>query len=370
MKKFGNITKDYGYTLLIVLSLCIIVLFFSVYAQNFKDWTGFSADEVSSDVKVVPVKIYQSSKTLWDWLQLLLIPLMVAIIAYLLNESQQKRQRETEQNKQYQNTLDAYFDRMTELLLKEKLRESLADSEVRTLARTLSLTALKNSDGKRKGQIVQFLYESKLIFKGKDKTVINLVNADLTGADLSGLRLENVLLSNCRFSKANFKRAMLEGANLQQSSFHQSDMKEVQLDSAELGFANFSEADLKGATFWGASCELAHFENANLSGAMFGSDIQLSLDGKNMMQDAVLSTGNGDSAAIFADANLTKACVKTDQLKSVCLNNAIMPDGTRYEKWLKKQEKDFKEIRHKTDINYQDSYNEYKKKKRKKLLGF
>lgn len=85
-------------------------------------------------------------------------------------------------------------DKFSVLLLPDNnLRESNKVSKVRTIARARTLTVLRSLDGERKGNVVQFLYESGLI---ADKNVgapsknpiVNLSGAKLEGADLKGAR--------------------------------------------------------------------------------------------------------------------------------------------------------------------------------------
>ena len=71
---------------------------------------------------------------------------------------------------------------MSELLLHENLCKSKPDDEVRKIARVRTLTVLTRLDGKRKGSVIQFLYESELI--DKNKTIIDLLGADLNNAEL------------------------------------------------------------------------------------------------------------------------------------------------------------------------------------------
>jgi ABC-type multidrug transport system fused ATPase/permease subunit len=86
------------------------------------------------------------NKTLWDWLQLLIVPLVLAVIALTFQfansrtEQQIAKQRyEQDQqialDKQREDLLQTYLDRMSELLLKEKLRSSEVDDEVGKVAR-------------------------------------------------------------------------------------------------------------------------------------------------------------------------------------------------------------------------------------------
>src|SRR5215211_3895647 len=62
------------------------------------------------------------TKTLWEWMELLIIPLVLGIGAFYLNRSERAVEREIAEDRQRETALQAYFDRMAELLLKENLR--------------------------------------------------------------------------------------------------------------------------------------------------------------------------------------------------------------------------------------------------------
>jgi cell division protein FtsB len=89
-------------------------------------------------------------KPVWDWLDLLLAPLVVDIVAAGLtawfNAQQTARQNDIEdrraraeqelaQQRAQDEALQAYLDQMSSLLLERNLRESEEDIEARTLAR-------------------------------------------------------------------------------------------------------------------------------------------------------------------------------------------------------------------------------------------
>ena len=114
---------------------------------------------------------------------------------------------------QRETALQAYIDKMSELLLHEKLRDSADDDEVRNIARVRTLTVLRGLDPIRKVSVLQFLYESSLI--NKDKCVISL-----HGANLSNVDLRIVDLINANLSKANFYQANLIGANLDSANLN------------------------------------------------------------------------------------------------------------------------------------------------------
>ena len=97
--------------LLFLCTLCTALIF---AAYHF-DWTGTGF----------------TNKTLWDWLQLLIIPLALAIIALLFNlastRTEQKianQRYEQDQkialDKQREDLLQTYLNRMSELLLEKK----------------------------------------------------------------------------------------------------------------------------------------------------------------------------------------------------------------------------------------------------------
>ncbi len=120
----------------------------------------------------VEVRVYGTGftgKTLWDWLQLLIIPAVLAIGGYLFTftisrnerkaaDTHNQTEREIAQDNQREAALQEYIDKMSELLLHEKLRESQPGDEVRKIARVRTLTVLPRLDGERKRSVLQFLH--------------------------------------------------------------------------------------------------------------------------------------------------------------------------------------------------------------------
>ena len=161
-------------------------------------------------------------KTLWDWMQLLFIPVALAVAGFWFNHRERKAvekraeieqiaavrraesEREIEQQRaksdrdiaednQYEAALQEFINKMSELLLVNDLRKSTEDAEVRKIARVRTLTILRGLDPLRKASVLQFLYDSRLI--DKDSRIIYLSHADLSGADLNGADLSGVDLS-------------------------------------------------------------------------------------------------------------------------------------------------------------------------------
>ena len=298
-------------------------------------------------------------KTLWDWMQLLVVPAVLALLVFWLNKSQKDTElkiaemrrieeresaeqranvdREIERNRQQQKALEDYLDRMTDLLLKNKLRESSPSDEIRSIARTRTLTILRSLDGARKSQLIQFLYESSLIGRLNEQGFLEPI-LDLSFADLHQIVFEYANLSGICLPKANIRNTKFQGATLVGANFYNADLddsdfswaklrganlhaglKRINLASASLDQANLENADLTGAKLWHTS-----FKGANLRYACFRNQI-------NDLESATLM--NVD----FSGADLTKAIIDMHQLQGASsLSGAIMPNGEMFEEWEKK----------------------------------
>src|SRR5215211_219051 len=97
-------------------------------------------------------------KTVWDWLQLLIIPFVLAVIGFYFTSAQEyahqqelearraKAERAIEEQRLQNATLQTYLAGMRELLLDKHLRTS-EDSEVCAVARADALDAGTTESG-------------------------------------------------------------------------------------------------------------------------------------------------------------------------------------------------------------------------------
>ena len=286
-------------------------------------WTGINGGEsnitiTSTSKGITTAKELQPAKTLWDWLNLLgvlAIPVVVGLGAVWYTAQQGKVSDRENTDNQREAALQAYIDKMSELLLKEHLGCELTskgkltpeEEEARKIARVRTLTVLPRLDANRKRSVLQFLYESHLI--DKDKRIIDLHGADFGGANLNGANLDGAGLNGADLNGAGLNGADLEGANLSGA-----DLKEVDFSGAHLNNAYLSGARLNDADFSGA-----HLNNANLYFAILsGAD----LNGATLY-------GTTFYRADLSGADLSRAYVTEEQLKQAkSLEDAIMPDGT------------------------------------------
>jgi len=269
------------------LVIFLVVSFIGGYFFNWL-WTGFSPYTSTPHATNIT---FQREKTLWDWLQLLIIPLVIAIGGYLFNLAVSRTEQRNTTDNQQETALQAYIDKMSELLLHENLRKSAEDAEVRKIARVRTLTVLSKLDASRKRSVMQFLHESDLINKSdpssETECIVHLQatdrdrssGADLSGADLSGLSLgfsdlHKVNLRNANLSKANLSEAVLSGADLSGANLREARLSWGKLVIDPTG-TNLEGADLSGADLSSAIMNDVILIEADLSGAKL-SDADLS----------------------------------------------------------------------------------------------
>jgi uncharacterized protein YjbI with pentapeptide repeats len=250
-------------------------------------WTGFG----ESGQRKLDNQEIQPRKTLWDWLQLFIVPLALAAIGLWFAAQQDAHQqkieakraesdRHIEEQRAQDAALQAYLDQMSQLMLERDLRSSKEDDEVRILARARTRTVLARLNSRRKGSVVRFLYEADLI--NKKHPVVSLYDVRLSGADLSGDELSGADLSGADLSGADLSGgAVLSDANLFGTNLRNADLVHTDLSGANLNGAVLSYADLSGAILigtdliGGARLSYADLSGADLSGAdLSGADLR------------------------------------------------------------------------------------------------
>jgi uncharacterized protein YjbI with pentapeptide repeats len=291
-------------------------------------------------------------KTVWDWLELLIVPLMLALITVAFTWQQNNHQNDLEaqrteaeqelaKQRAQDEALQAYLGQMGTLMLGKDLRNSKEDSEVRTLARARTLTVLRRLDTRRRNEVVQFLLEAQLVQRvGQSAPAIELDRANLRGVDLSIAVLSGVDLSGIDLSDADLSNADLGSVDLSAAYLSGVDLSNADLNSTDLSDTFMSEADLSNAKVLGADLHHSSLIGADLGGAdLFDANLSEASLFHADLRNASLLRANL-SGADLSRANLNNANGGTkqqlDQAKS--LEGATMPNGQKYEDWIKDKE--------------------------------
>ena len=287
-----------------------------------------------------------AGKTSWEWLELLIIPLFLATGAFYLESRVERRQESIADARAKQATLDNYLGKMQGLLLDKGLREASEDSEVRSVARAVTTTTIKELDADRNALLFRFLREASLVGMpdnvkevSKAKSLSLLTGLDLQGvilrnaplfwasfsyADLSYADLSGANLSYADLSDANLSNTDLSGANLSNTDLFGANLFETNLSNTDLNGANLyktdlSHADLRSADLRSADLRSADLRNANLSGA--------NLSGTNLIH-ANLSGANL-SHADLRETNLFESRIQNSRLCRSKLPETFKTDPNR-----------------------------------------
>lgn len=251
--------------ILLLLIVAVVALTLNI-VSNFK-WSGFQ------------------KKSLWDWLQLLVVPLILAISAFYLNYAsaakdkylagvQQERDAELAIKQKQQDVFKTYLSQMQNLLLKDtdQVQRNLSP-RYKALATALTLTALDELNGERKGKVIAYLAKSDLI--NKDNPDVDLLNANL-----KGIELENIILTNVNISKAH-----MQNAKLSKVQFTASDLRGANFSGATLDDVFFSESNLIGSNFYGVIFKNVRLANSPAKGVCLSEKPNIEVDASRGQSD-------------------------------------------------------------------------------------
>lgn len=269
MGYFGQKASGAGYWILAAVAIVIAVILLGMYREHaygidWADWTGLH------------------KKTLWDLLELLVVPLTLAMAAYYLSREDRRNENRIAAERAQDVTLQDYLDSMSDLVLNRRLVSSEQDRDiawenVRRLARIRTLTTLQRLDGARKGLLVRFLYHSELI--AAKAPIIDMSGADLTYAELSGGDASGnpgrPSLSYLSLSGVFLAGADLRGANLAEAKLNSANLAMADLTNANLSHAHLMQADLRDATLTNACFREASLLSADLTGSIGATNEQL-----------------------------------------------------------------------------------------------
>lgn len=325
-----------------VITALAIALIYSIGPWRYShDWTGFRGDNDGA------------TKKLWDWLDLLVVPIVLAVGAYLFNrraairdkereEAAKEREKAWEEATRYEEILQEYLDDMSQLLMKEGLKAALkkrnkkpkqedetkadgesegkpeteADEElpVVDIARARTVNTLRRlKDPQRRRELLDFLQDAGL-YNGETAL---LRNAKMDGINLDETNLEGIDLGGASLIEAHLVGAVLAETVLVETVLARSHLAGAYMWKANLIGASLVRANLTGAFLWEANLRGASLTGANLTAAFLA---EADLKGANLI-----------------GANLTGADVgEADQMWPVNPEIAEfdetthLPDGTKW----------------------------------------
>jgi uncharacterized protein YjbI with pentapeptide repeats len=345
---------------IVAISICVILaftVFLWVYLLFTKgnvwpEWTGFG-DYMG------PLTKDQRGKTLWDWLELLIVPAVLALGALFFNHQERKNELLIADRQNQEMVLQKYFDKINDLILEKQLmkvkylrdekllptgvNEDLWPSEteleeslppklraVRNMAQVRTVTVLRQLDIYHRNIVIQFLRDTGL---GSFVLVnASLANANLAKTDLKYLNLDLAKLENTNLEEANLIGAGLNGADLKQAKLKRANLTLASLNNsnlskADLTQANLSRAHLKDATLIGATLIRANLTYAILTRALLRNADLHKADLRHVnLSKAELEKANL-SGSNLCEATMIRAGLAEADLRRTNLTYAILTEA-------------------------------------------
>jgi uncharacterized protein YjbI with pentapeptide repeats len=366
--------------ILIAAIAAYIILLLATVGRQW-EWTGTGKEAMVPGATII--QVYEPDKDLWDWMQLLLVPAVLAIGGLLFQraenryqlELQERRSKEVQQledgrsremqamedrrqvslieseERRFQENryieeqrsqdriLQDYLDQMTQLILHENLNNSQPVDQVRVVARARTLTALKSLNGDRKRILITFLYEAHLIQHDKKDVIISLKGADLTNTDLSNINLSWSDLRGINFLGCNLTNVDLSHCDLTKVDFTGVILNKSRFDRARLVHTNFTKSFLEETSFFLIDIRYCNFKNCTANDARFHGDDTRRVRGHDAVQGRI-TYSNFSNATMknaqfvnmflhdvsFRDANLEITSFNVCTLNNVNFQDAFM-DG-------------------------------------------
>ncbi len=185
--------------------------------------------------------------TLWDWIKVLSVSLMVGFATFLISTAQ----AETERDRAREAALQQFFDRISNLLLDE--RAQAAPEVSYAVGRAHSQAILRLVEGERAGRALGFLADLDLLqkfeieFENLKLAAAELKDLDLQGLDFEGSNLAGAEMERANLSQVDFEDADLTGADLKGAILSGASFEGTQMAHADLDHADFRGVDLSRA---------------------------------------------------------------------------------------------------------------------------
>jgi uncharacterized protein YjbI with pentapeptide repeats len=289
-------TLPYAVPVGVFIGLVVAITLIAIGGYTYKwVWTGFLG------------------RTLWDWMKLLIVPIILALGSLLLTQMERlnsaraqqldrerlQLDRELAQEQQITRLLTQAIDQLGSEKVENRLgaiyalerisRESEVDhwpimEILATYVRQRAPRRLEEDGGPAEESttptydelpapdiqaILTILRRRTRHYGHGEPEPLDLRLTDLSGADLRGVHLEGAELEGTVLRGANLRDAILSGANLRRTDLrmallHRANLAEVDLSEARLEHAWLDEANLRRADLEGADFRSAYLEGADL----------------------------------------------------------------------------------------------------------
>jgi len=293
----------------------------------------------------------QQEISFWEWVGVLVIPVVLAAGASLLTNAQAQREITATHLRAQDEALQQYLEQVSKLLVEHKLQGEAPSSDVyKLVAQAHTLALLLKLDRDRKRQPLKLIAQLQLI--DRHDPLLSLKNAGLNDADLHEVTLLNVSLREADLRLADLTGANLRDSDLRWADLRGADLRRAVLTDVCLEHANLLPYDLDNPAQLNAP-HLLDSSDPSLADMTKRRQIPTMLNGKNLtitklnqanlqradLSDAFLYRANLEGTdlpgADLRSAYLRGANLRGANLRGADLSNADLTDadlkGARYD---------------------------------------
>lgn len=242
--------------IIIIIAFSLYIGYNAIFPYDSPEWMGLAPYDA--------VKNGPEPKKLWDWLDLLIIPLSVAIIGWIYKEYEKSKDEKKDFENKQNETLDSYFRVISDLIIKSNLLDINLNKESKIIARTRTIVAIEILNDERKGQVLQFLYESKLI----NNNIIELLGANFKSSEVSGIVLKDTTIKGVYFCDSKFIRSYLDRSVFTACDFTNSDFSDSSMQNTNLSYTKLINCKLINIDLTTVDFEGADLTNADLTNSI------------------------------------------------------------------------------------------------------
>jgi len=162
-----------------------------------------------------------------------------------LSRQQSTTQQQIAQAQQQETILQAYMDKISDLLVHDKLLQAKAADPAKIATDAYTHDALPRLDADHKAELMRFLYQTKLL--SNDNNIIDLKDVDIHGAHMRNIDIRDTYLVGANLSGADLRNATLSDATLTFTKLSGANLSHADLHACDMHNTNLAGADLTGA---------------------------------------------------------------------------------------------------------------------------
>ena len=249
-----------------ILTIVILAGFVNEYCSKF---FPPKLEELVGVIGFVGIANEVRHKTLWDLLQVLAIPAIIAVGAAFFEQSYKQLEKLFQDERLSESRVREYMKSLQDLTLGYDLSNSNSSKRARAIVQVNTRHTIKILDGPWLGSIIDLLDTYGLDLVTRNNPILDLSGLRFNKADLNNRKLVNMNLTNVNMPDSDWSHADCKDISLDFADLSHAKMEKAEFNDCSFISADLSSAELRGAKFFECNMDKVIFHNADLRKATF-----------------------------------------------------------------------------------------------------